>query len=213
MELFIDDQRVNAPLPTVESLEQALRHVQDHLCAPGRLVVGMRFDGQEVPASGMAAVLSRPVTGVGRMDVTTGTRRDLITDAMTHASRLLDETQQICERAAGLLVEGKTQDGIQTLGDATRAWQQIHEALAQSLRMLNADLSTMRVQDHTIEEALERPREALMQIRQALQAGDFVTLADILQYEFADATELWQVMIAQVHRLAEELQTGGAEPA
>ncbi|MCO6435657.1 MAG: hypothetical protein J5J06_01050 [Phycisphaerae bacterium] len=209
MELFIDERRVDVSMPEVQSLEEAVRHVQHHLCGPGRLVVGMRCDGKEIPAAGMAETLARPVAEVARVDVITGTRRDLVVDAMTHASQLLQEAQETCERVAGLLVEGKTQEGIETLGECTRAWQQIHEALLQSLRMLDSDVAGLKVRDMTFEQALERPREALLQIRQSLQAGDYVTLADVLQYEFAEATELWQAMMAMVRRLAEELPQSG----
>jgi hypothetical protein len=50
-----------------------------------------------------------------------------------------------------------------------------------------------------------------VQIKGALQAQDHVLLADILQYEFADVTEMWHTMIARIQQEADDLRGAAGE--
>lgn len=54
----------------------------------------------------------------------------------------------------------------------------------------------------TLNATLSRPKDVLLQIKNALLAQDHVLLADILQYEFTDVTEMWHSLIARLNQEA-----------
>jgi len=204
MEVFVDDRRVDAGAIAVGTLEDALRQVQATFCTPDRLVIRLRCDGRDVLADAMSATLRREASSLRRLDVFTCSRGALVIDALTQASATLTDTEAECERAAELLTEGKTAEGIQSLGECLGVWQQIHQAVAQSIQILRLDMTQTRIHEETLADLISRPKEVLTQVKQALQVQDHVLLADILQYEFTDVSAQWHGVIAGVRTIAEQ---------
>lgn len=212
MDLFVDDKKVDDDRVFGGTLAETLRDVQDHCCGPPRIVVGFRCDGNEVAVAAMAATLNRPAGSFELLEVFTSTREDLVADAMNQASASLEEVEGVTQNVAELLMEGKASEGIERLGECMHMWQQIHDAVVKSLGLLRLDAEQLTVRDEPLLTALDRPKDVLLQIKDALQAQDHVLLADILQYEFADVTNMWHTMIARIRQEADDLRavTGGA---
>jgi len=203
VEVFIDGSRVEEGF-SQGNLKEALLHLQSSLCAPTQIVVGIRCDGQDVPGSAMADVLDKPADTFVRVDVLTSTKEKLVTETMGQAAASLQETETACEQVVAMLTEGKTSEAIEMLGDCLRIWQQIHDAVAKSIQMLDLDLTEVTIKDEPMLDVITQPKETLVQIKQALQAQDYVLLADVLQYEFGNVTDRWYLLIARLRQEAED---------
>ncbi len=212
MDLFVDDKKVDDDRMVGGTLAETLRDVQAHCCGPPRILVGFRCDGNEVAGAAMASTLSRPAGSFELLEVFTSTREDFVADAMNQASASLEENEGVTQNVAELLMEGKTVEGTARLGECLRIWQQIHDAVVKSLELLCLNPEHVTVRDESLLSALERPKGVLLQIRGALQSQDYVLLADILHYEFADVTNMWHMMIARIQQEADDLRavSGGA---
>jgi hypothetical protein len=212
LDLFVDDKKVDDDRVVGGTLAETLRDVQAHCCPPPRILVGFRCDGAEVAGAAMASTLSRPAGSFELLEVFTSTREDLVADAMNQASASLEETEGVTQNVAELLMEGKASEGIERLGECIRMWQQIHDAVVKSLGLLRLDAEQLTVRDEPLLTALDRSKDVLLQIKGALQAQDHVLLADILQYEFSDVSDLWHTMIARIRQEADDLRaaSGGA---
>ena len=206
MDLFVDDKQVYDNGVVGGTLAETLREVQANFCPPPRILVGFRCDGVEVAGAAMASTLSRPAGSFELLEVFTSTREDLVAEAMNQASVSLEETEGVTQNVAELLMEGKASEGIERLGECLRIWQQIHDAVAKSLEWLRLNPEQVMVRDEPLLTALERPKDVLLQIKGALQAQNHVLLADILQFEFAEVTDLWHTMIARIRQEADDLR-------
>ncbi len=204
MELYIDGSRAAADFTPEGTIEEVIREAQRLECGPERLVVSIRCDGEDVPAGEIAEALQRPADSVDRLDLVTSTKGLLVSEAMEYAVKSLDEAESALEQVASMFVEGRSPEAMQGLGECTRAWQQIHEAIVQSIELLHIEPDYTTVGEGTLSDAMKRPRQVLTQVRDALQAQDHVVLADILQYEFSDAIEDWHAVIARVKAIAAE---------
>lgn len=208
MEVFVDDKQVEDKfVKSGTTVQDAVRHVQSFLCTSDQMVIGLRCDGQEVPADAMAETLQKPAESLDRLDVFTGTKDELVTDAMAQASASLAETEDACKQVAELLCQGKTVEASETLAECLRIWRQVHEAVANSIQILQVDPENTRVCNESLLELIGKPKEVLLQVRGALQARDYVLLADILQYEFCEVTEQWHTIIGKLRQEAEDLRT------
>jgi len=206
VQLYVDDRRVDDESVSTGTIEDILRLVQAKLCAPGRMVIGVRVDGDPVPGEAMPATLRQLAPSVDRLEVFTSTKERLVSDALAQASASLTETGTSAGFIADLLIEGKTCEATEDLGACLRVWQQVHEAVGKSIELLELDLDHTTIADEPLAVVIGRPKEVLVQIRDALVARDLVLLADILKYEFADVTETWQAVIARIRQAAEDLQ-------
>lgn len=205
MELSIDDKLLDDSAVDGDTVEEALEQIQQAYCPADRLVIGLRLDGRAVGANAMAEALNRPLASLTSLEVRTGTRSELVTDAMTQAAACLQETESSCQEAAGLLTEGRAPEAAAMLGDCFRVWQQVHDAVSKSIEMLLIDPQRMTVDGVPLPEMIARPTQILIQIREALQVRDHVLLADILQYEFQEVTQGWQMLIAELRREADRI--------
>ncbi len=206
MQLYVDDKQVEDEPAVAGTLEDALRHVQDEVCALGRLVIGVRVDGEDVPGDVMVETLKKEVPSVARLDVFTSTKERLVTDAMAQASTSLTETEASAQRVADMLVEGKTTEATKELGQCLHIWQQIHEAVGKSILMLELDPERTTISDEPLSAMISKPKDVLLQVRDALRVSDLVLLADILKYEFAEVTDTWHAIISRIRQAAEDQQ-------
>ena len=206
MQVFVDDKLIDEEGIEGNTLGDALRHVQSSLPASDKIVAGILCDGETIASDDMIASLEKPLAEFERVDVITSTKEDLVIDVMTHASSSLEESETASQRVAQLLTEGKSTDAREVLAECLRTWQQIHDAVAKSLSILQLDPETIMVRDEPLIDALGKPRGVLLQIKDALVVGDEVLLADILQYEFADVVQTWHAIIARLRRQAEDLR-------
>ncbi len=208
MDVFVDDE----PLAdsAFDTVGDAVKAVQTD-CPPERLVVQLRCDGQEVSGEIMAEALSRRTSKVFRLDVFTATRHSLVHDAMTQASVSLQETEQECRRVADLLSQGRTQEGMDSFGECLRTWQQINLAVTRSIEILRLDAERLTIRDEPLVDVIGKPKQILMQVRDALAAQDFVMLADVLQYELAEVTEQWYAVLACLREEADRLSEAASD--
>lgn len=209
MELYIDETKVDIDLPTSEPLENVLRHSQAKLYEAGRLVVGLRCDGNEIPADEMEDTLKRQASSFERLDVLTSTKYELVADAMDQAAVSLTQTEESCQRIADGLSEGKTSESMRALGDCLSVWRQIHEAIGKSMAMLEIDPRTALVGGEPLVEVVNKPMIVLSRVKEALQSQDHVLLADTLKYEFSEVAQQWQDVIASIQGRAQSIVQSG----
>ncbi|MCH8252112.1 MAG: hypothetical protein IID36_06645 [Planctomycetes bacterium] len=208
VEVFIDDNKVEDPQVEAATLEETVRSLQTQRCSPGRLIVGMRCDGIDLTGEEMAAALAKPADSCDRLEVFTGTHCELVGDATTQAIAALDRTNEARTQIADQFSAGQQVEAIERLAECIRTWQQIHAAIINSVRILNLDSGgPIEIGGRPLEAALVQPRDMLLQIKQALQASDHVLLADILQYECDGAIDQWRTVLAEIQRIARDLDT------
>lgn len=202
MDLYIDGVRVSDDFLPTGTLEEALRDVQKNHCPAGRIVVGFSCDGEATEAADVPQLLQRPAAGFDRLDLSTSTPAAVVTDTMDRAGETLGHVEDALQQIAAMLIEGRADEAMTGLGECTRAWQQIHTAIVQSVALLGINPDRFLVKGGTLTEAMTQPRTALMQVRDALEAQDHVLLADVLQYEFSDAMRDWHAVLEHVRGAA-----------
>jgi hypothetical protein len=212
VEIFVDDDPRREAFADADTLHQVLLHIQAEMCAPGDVVVSIRCDGQDVPSGDMAAVLRQPASSIERLEVFTGTRHQLVLDAMDQAAACLSDTDTECQRVAGMLNEGNVVEAAEALGRCLGVWQQVHDAVAKSFEMLQLNADRTKIRERPLVELMSKPKEVLVQVRDALQVRDYVMLADILQYEFHDVTTQWHEIITILRTEAQRLTSGQDAP-
>lgn len=204
MDIFIDDDPLTDLPCEAGTIEEAVRLVQRTHCDPGSIVVGLRCDGLEIPPGEMEEMLRRPVASCGRLEIFTGTQGAVVRDVMQQAAAALDQADRRHAEIAEMLTSGRVTEGVGELAKSLDIWRQVHDAIAQSLQMLGLTGDEIAVGGRSLIEVVGEPKELLLTVKSALEAQDYVLLADVLQYEFGEAVANWQAIIAEIARRAEE---------
>ena len=203
MELFIDDHKVETEFVGDGTLEDTLRQAQSDICAPGRMVVTVRCDDQDVPANDMASTLEKTASSFDRIEIFTSTQGDLVKETMTHAAESLTKTEAECDRIADCLTEGKTSDAMEALGHCMAVWRQIHDGVSKSIQILQLNPTEVQINGEPLIDVIARPKDILLQVKQALESQDHVLLADTLKYEFSDVMREWHAVLATIRKQAD----------
>ena len=207
LEILIDDEVVERLHAKSSTVEEAVCSIQSSFASEDRMVIGLRVNGRNVDSQMMQDTLAQPLLSLERLEIMTGTRAELVTEAMDQASNCLEETERACQVAAELLTQGDTAEAAKSLGECFRVWQQIHDAVAKSIEMLRLSPDEMVIRDMPLVEIINKPVATLKQIKEALEARDHVLLADILQYELVEVTQGWHDMVAKLRSEAGEMAT------
>ena len=191
MELYLDDERADIKAGPEVTLDDLLDEIKQTLVGTGRIIVGIRCDGNDVTGEVFQENLAKPSNAFERIDMHSAESRTLVGEALDTVGILLDEGTQAAAEVVDLLSSGKLAEAMPKLGDCCQTWGQIHQAICNSALMLGLDLNTFQVDGQPLPEILAVPADKLRQLKEVVEARDFVLLSDILNYEFCEAVESW----------------------
>jgi hypothetical protein len=212
MLVYLDDQTFATALQPGQTVRALVDEVRASLRGTDRLVMGIRADGLDVTDEGYEEMLTGPVESFGRYDFSSADPRQVVGTALSECLDLLSANDAHRVQAIAAFTRGDAGQGLESLGECCRAWQQIHDGIANAIRLLGLDPQARSLSESSLLAALSGVRALLEQVREALQARDFVLVSDILQYEFDPLIENWGTLI---HTILETVEhpTHEREPA
>jgi len=202
MQARLDGQQLELSVADGEKLEALLAEANQVVAEQGRAVVSIQCDGQEVGAEALTAALSKPLNEFQRVELTSAPAKEVAEAVLNQAGALVAETERNHSDIVELLNEGNTVRGMELLGGSFRLWQQAHDAVTQAVRLGRIQLDQVEVEGVSSVEIINGLKDKLGQIKDALEARDYVMLADILQYELGQTVQSW---IALINRLRGQL--------
>ena len=194
MKVYVDDQPYEFAADDSQALSMLVDEVRQRADADSRMVVAVCCDGNDVTGDGFEETLTTPMSSYERVDLYTAEPRDLVKDALEQAEAQLEAGAGERAKVLELFGAGRTSEAVAQLGHCMQSWYQVHQAIAYSLAILNMDVGGLEVGGQSVRELLKATRERLCQVRDALQARDFVLLSDTLQYEFDEVIDTWRAV-------------------
>lgn len=194
MQVFLDDQAVDLPGP---SLGQLLDAARTKLVDGGRVVVEVAVDGHKLDEEQITARADEAIADQEVRFVTADPRK-LAVDTLEQVRGRLSEAQELQQAAADLLQRDQTQPALQKVGESIEAWLQVQQAVLQSAVLLGIDLDKLDIDGQPAHALTSAALERLQDIKAFIQANDTIALADALQYEWPETTDRWHRLIDEV---------------
>jgi hypothetical protein len=191
MTVFVDDQPAALTGQTLEALLAAAR---DHLAASGRVVVDVVMDGEALTET----QLSQPeqvTTDGAEVRLYTADPAELAVDTLEQVKARLGEAAQMHERAAELLQQDQPSEGLQKVAEAIEVWLQTQQAVQHSGELLGLDLGQMSIDGRAMSDVTSDLAQQLRSLKDMLESGDTVALADALAYEWPETVQQWDRLV------------------
>jgi hypothetical protein len=198
MQAFLDNEPWDHSLTDGDKLEMLLAAVNRDAADKGRTVIAIQCDGQVVNAEQLTEALSKPLSEFQRVELSSKPVGEVAAAVLDHAGALVQETERNQSDIVELLNEGNTVRGMELLAGSFRLWQQAHEVVLQAVRLGRINLDDVAVEGTPSVDIIGGLRDRLAQIKESLEARDYVMLADILQYEIGDTVQSWRALIAEL---------------
>ncbi len=205
MEVYLDDEPVTVDDARALTLEQLTHEVRSRLTDRHRLITCIRCDGQTVESDALDDRLRQSVGAFGRIEFQSSDLHELVRQALAGAEELIDESDRSRIRAADLLSQGNTTEAMGILRVCFQAWGRVHDSLTKCAQLLGTNLGTIEAAGTDGGEWVTALRDKLRELKEALEVGDHVLVADILRYEFDELAAGWRYVVTRLNEQA----TGG----
>jgi len=201
--IYLDDEPVSVTSAETLTVQGVADQLRDRLASAGRMLTSMRCDGKAVGPDQLEAILSAPAKGYTNIEFLSSDSKQMVRSLLDAAANLFKEADEQRIKAADLLNAGQVGNAMTLLGACFQSWAQIHQAIVHSCQTLGISIERISSDQFDIAAWLVGLADRLRAIKEALEAGDHVSIADILRYEFEDVSEQWKQVIAMLREKAE----------
>ncbi len=191
MAIHLDDKPVKL---TVATLDELLIAAKAMLADRGRMVVEVQRDGRTLSAKEIEAHRKR---SLGQVDwaLRSALPGELAVTTLREVKDLLTEARQKQEQAAGDFQADNAADAMRGLGEALEVWHQAPQAILDATNLMRLASDEVTVAGQNVQTLSAALVDQLRDLRQLVQDGDTVALADALGYEWPEITQRWQSLI------------------
>jgi hypothetical protein len=191
MSVFVDDEPAALSGQTLDALLGAARQ---HLEGSGRVVVDVTVEGEAL--SGAQLEQPEQVSTDGKeVRFYTADPRQLAVDTLRQVKDQLSEAQPMHEQAAELLQQDQPSEGLQKVAQLVEVWLQTQQAVQHSATLLGMDLDALEVEGTPMSQLTDHLAEQLRGLKDMLNNGDTVALADALAYEWPETVQQWTGLV------------------
>ena len=188
MSVVVDHETLEVEQLGLRTVGQVLSHLQKD----NRLVVNLLIDGREPDLDRLPAVRQSPING-HTLFIETAEPREMALEVIAEVESQLREADRLKGEAVELLQKsGAGARAMEKLSGCFSTWHNAQESVVKVARLLRIDLDTVSVGDQSISDLMDAFACQLRQVKQALEARDFVTLGDVLAYEMTETTTEWR---------------------
>lgn len=158
----------------------------------GEVVTAVRFDGVDEPTFGQSAQSTRTLNDVALIELETATPADLLDDALAQGA-LAAEALSTAAGEIGTAFRGPDVTGANLrMAEFANGIQSIVWILNTAAAARGVSLALMESNGRAMSVQLAELTGQLIAIVEAQQAQDWLTVADILEYDFKPALQAWR---------------------
>lgn len=181
------------------TLGSALAAVQEQKVGPDNVISQIWVDGEMLTAERLSDWKTRPANEFNETRVEVQSRKHLISMGLKTIRQGLIESSDLRNTTVTALQQGQIDQAMRSLADYLNLWNTTQQSIASACRIMDCELETLHLtepdQSLNISEQISNLTARLQDVKNALENGDFVLLADILNYEFGDLTSTWEMLI------------------
>jgi hypothetical protein len=189
---------------TPEYWEELLGNLDEKAGTRGEVVTAVRFDGVEEPTFRQAVQARVALRDLASIEVETSSRRALVEEALAQGASAADALAAAAGQTSETFRGGDLAAALQQLADLGEGIQTLLTALGTASAALGVNLDRMAWSGQPMSAQLARMLGHLDTMIQAQESHDWLTLADLLEYDV-------QPSLSDCRHVFEALRTGAAQ--
>jgi len=206
MEVELDGQALPVDSRQTGSAGDLARSVVSELAKRRRVVVAMALDGQPVELADTRPWADRPLDQPGLLTIRSADLHEMCSHVLREGAAHLGRLAQAQMQTVDQLRQGNVKGAAELLDQWLPLWGQLQEAVCKVAALQDWDLRHVPVDADHAQSLIEALAPMLQQLRDVLAEQDFVSVADLLEYETVPLAGRWEDMYL---RLAEKLDDRG----
>jgi hypothetical protein len=191
--------------PEPKTAVEAIAAASEALRAQQRAVVAVRVDGAPLRPEELPSVLgARTVSEVGRIEIQSEDVAALVDECLRGLEHHLPDLPAACHGLAEVFQGSRPEEGFEPFQQLARIWEEVKHREAMVVSALALPLDEFEVRGAPVSRLQDELNEFLNEAADALEAGDCVTLGDLLEYELAPRAETEADIVALLREQAQK---------
>jgi hypothetical protein len=190
---FINEREIAPPL-NISSLDQILKHVEDIHLPPNSVIRQINIDGHPLVADSFPnpGDILRQMENRDKVEIFTGTISEIAHDSLVEALAYLDRIESVTPSLASSFQIYPGPESFENLRQLLDGFYWMSLLLDRVATNFQIELKDCLVQGISVREHLEKFIDILKQLIDSQQRGDFVLIADLLEYEVIPMVPIWK---------------------
>lgn len=173
------------PVRPAPSWGPLLDAVDRHVAPTGEIVAAVRFDGVDEPGFRDHAVLGLVLGSEVIVEIETLHPNDLLGNVLDEASRSLPAVAASARELAGVLRGAQVESAARGIGQLAESIGNLVQLVVAAAQARGLALETLETRDGPAMPLLRALDALLTPLLEAQGAGDWITVADVLEYDIA----------------------------
>lgn len=197
MIVTLDGTRLDGTFAGHGSLRSLIEQVRRDF-AGQRLIVSVSVNGERFVEDVLEARLAAPVAPEDRVSLESAAGHELAAEALRDIADRIAQAGEDLPAIADKLNRGDSTGALEDFGRFVLTWQTCQKTVIQCCDVLRTDLTRHSYAGATLREHLATLAAKLRETRDALDARDFVLLADQINYELPQLCADWRDLLNAV---------------
>jgi hypothetical protein len=159
--------------------------VDEHVAPSGEIVAAVRFDGVDEPGFREAAVLGLVLGSEVIVEIDTLQPQELLAGVLDEASRSLPSVSASALQLAAVLRGAQVDPAVRGLGQLAESIANLVQLVVAAATARGIALETLQTAEGPAMPLLRTLDAQLAPLLDAQHAGDWITVADVLEYDIA----------------------------
>jgi len=199
--LFVDQREIPNQIPEAASLDLVVRYVEEKHMRPDSVIREIRVDGLPFGSESFGSdpsALLMALEQKQRIDVTTGTIKEIARDSIQEAIAYLARAEAITPSLAVSFQLSPGPGAFENLKQFYEGFSCLTNLLGRLETSLHVSLDEVSVGGMSARQLYLKLVPILKQLVEAQEKTDFILIADLLEYEILPLVPQWKNLFAGV---------------
>lgn len=168
-----------------ETLGELLIQLEEWIKSNKRIIVQVKLEGKLLSEKDKRILFNKKVSEFEILELFTANLWQWAINLLQEIKIYLPEIAKKMEKVSFLIQQGNCKNAFSLLERYIGLWDEVNEALAKIEKIFALDYTKILLKKNASYEMMKELMQFLEEAKRAIKDSDFLTLADILEYELA----------------------------
>ncbi|MGE4157653.1 MAG: hypothetical protein AB7F75_00995 [Planctomycetota bacterium] len=174
-----------------ETLGGLFERLNAHFDSEKSSVVGMSLDGKPVDLAGQEGLWDSSCSSYSLLEIEVVPHAELSRRTLADLKELVTQCPGACIEAASNFQTGSPAEGLKRLDNIFQLWAVLFQSFSDAASFHQFRLADVKVGGKVLPELLSGLSDLIRRLQEAVKSRDYVTVADLLEYEMVEVVPGW----------------------
>lgn len=205
MQVLINNAKSTLQPDEGENLGHLFLRLEDYFNQQEETVLSVSVDGNVLSADQQKILSEEAADTYDKLEIECIKTIRLPIKNVEDLSLLIANVPEVAEGIAVNLQSGNIEQAMKDCDALLQVWAILFQVISDSSKLLSFKLSDVAIGDSNLQVLTVALSQHLLEIKEALSHRDYVTVADVIEYEISPAVEKWQPALSTLTEFLEKI--------